>query len=161
METNKLLALAQHLNIPFLKDDETYYFGVEKSGYNDYLDGINEDSATEYTGIEDWVINQDGYIDFENDVEVNGDYYTYEGEEYLILDNGEADTMAEQYAENLIEDCYLTKEIKESWIYRHFDMNSAIEEALSDGRGSLLATYDGEEREVTVDMETYYLYRTT
>lgn len=109
----KLLALAQHLNIPFIDGIGEYYFGLSKEDYDNYY--FDRDGQPKLA-LPDWIKEQDSYIDFENDVEVNGDYYTYEGEEYLILN---------------------VDEVNMAWV----GINS-------------------ENCEVTVDMETYYLYRT-
>ena len=40
------------------------------------------------------------------------------------------------------------------------DLESFVDDAISaDGRGHFISSYDGEEHEVTVDGETYYIYR--
>lgn len=40
------------------------------------------------------------------------------------------------------------------------DLNEFVEDAIAaDGRGHFISSYDGEECEVTVDGETYYIYR--
>lgn len=40
------------------------------------------------------------------------------------------------------------------------DLNYFVEDAIAaDGRGHFISSYDGEEHEVTVDGETYYIYR--
>lgn len=40
------------------------------------------------------------------------------------------------------------------------DLEEFVEDAIAaDGRGHFIASYDGEEHEVTVDGETYYIYR--
>lgn len=40
------------------------------------------------------------------------------------------------------------------------DLNEFVEDAIAaDGRGHFISSYDGEENEVTVDGETYYIYR--
>ena len=40
------------------------------------------------------------------------------------------------------------------------DLNDFVDDAIAaDGRGHFISSYDGEEHEVTVDGETYYIYR--
>lgn len=40
------------------------------------------------------------------------------------------------------------------------DLNDFVDDAIAaDGRGHFISSYDGEEHEVTVDGETYYVYR--
>ena len=154
----KLLALAQHLDISFIEDWDNYYFGVKIEDYEDEFE--TRDDEAEDLSLEKWVIEQDSYIDFENEVKINGDYYTFNGEEYLILTDGEANEHARDYAEILINDIHITKEIKESFIYNYIDMESAIQDILTEGRGKLLSNYDGCENEETINGETYYIYRT-
>ena len=79
--------------------------------------------------------------------------------EYYVYTEEERETEGKDRAESLIDDCYLTKEVKESWLYRHFDMESAIYEVISDGYGSLFAGWDGCEYHEDVYDETYYIYR--
>lgn len=41
------------------------------------------------------------------------------------------------------------------------DLDSFVESAIgADGRGHFLSSYDGEENEIEIDNETYYVYRT-
>jgi hypothetical protein len=85
--------------------------------------------------------------------------FDYGKREYYVYTERERDSNGLERAENLIDECYLTDEIRNSWIYRHFDMDSAIEEVISDGYGNLFASYDGAEYEEDVNGNTYYIYR--
>lgn len=90
-----------------------------------------------------------------------GDFYSdCEGsigaDKWLILTDSEADIRCTEYAEIYAEDA-------RSEIPRHlqiyFDENKYIEDFLDNGRGELLASYDGAEREQEVNGTTYYLYK--
>lgn len=90
-----------------------------------------------------------------------GDFYSdCEGsigtDEWLVLTDSEADIRCMEYAETYAEDA-------RSEIPRHlqiyFDENKYIEDLLDNGRGELLASYDGAEREQKVNGTTYYLYK--
>ena len=90
----------------------------------------------------------------------NDSEYSYGKRGYYVYTERERDSNGLERAENLIDECYLTDEIRNSWIYRHFDMDSAIDEVISDGYGTLFASYDGDENEEDVNGNTYYIYRT-
>lgn len=96
-------------------------------------------------------------IKFSDEVEVNGDYYIFEGEEYLICTDDEADTYWDEDLENYIDECVLP-EIPER--YRNYFDKVAFKDCEVDGRGHSLARYDGVENEVKIDDTWYYLYRT-
>lgn len=102
-----------------------------------------------------------------NIIQENDNEFTCNGEWYLVLTDEEAGYMAREYAERLIEECYITEEIRNSFLYNHINMDSAIESILNDGRGSLLAIYDGQENEISIEIdkwtfekEYFYIYRT-
>jgi len=156
METNKLLALAQHLDIPYIEDDnETLYFGATQADYDVYVD-LNEDVTP--LDVSEWIVEQDGYIDFENEVEVTDDLYTYGNERYLILDESEAENAWEESIDSFIDACILSG-IPDQY-HNYFDREAFAKDCSYDGRGSQLATYDGIEIEQTVNACDYYLYRT-
>lgn len=155
----KLLALAQNLNIPFIEDGEDYYFGVSLADFNAYLQSLNDSDVP--MDVIHWKNEQDGYIDFENLVEIDEycRYFTYENEEYLILSDRAANEEFRERAEDYIDTCILS-EIPERY-HIYFDREAFIKDCYLDGRGHSLAGYDGEEREETLpNGETYYLYRT-
>jgi hypothetical protein len=67
--------------------------------------------------------------------------------------NDRAEKALEKMLGNLGEDA---NDIVEAMIE---DIDEFIEDAIrADGRGHFLSTYDGEEREITVNGETYYIY---
>ena len=86
-------------------------------------------------------------------------FYEYGNREYYVYTDDERESEGRERAKDLIESCYLTKEVKESWIYNHFDMNSAIDDVIDDGYNNLFASYDGDEYEENVNDIYYYIYR--
>ena len=77
-------------------------------------------------------------------------------QDWLVLTDDEADSFVSEYAESYAEDAL--QEIPEH-LQRYFDSELFISDTLSEGRGHLLAYYDGYEREQTISRTTYYLYR--
>lgn len=75
---------------------------------------------------------------------------------WKVLDDDEAQILAEEYADDLAETA--KTEIPKHLQY-YFDTQGYMDDIIADGRGALLAPYDGEEREQTVDGLTYYLYK--
>ena len=76
---------------------------------------------------------------------------------WLILTDEEADEHCKQYAEDALDDALYN--VDKSLRY-YFDEDRYIEDYLESGRGAILAGYNGEEYEETVNGTTYYLYRT-
>ena len=90
-----------------------------------------------------------------------GDFYSdcedsIRTDKWLILTDSEADTKWMEYAETYAEDVRL--EIPRH-LQTYFDEDEYIEDLLDNGRGALLASYDGAEREQEVNGTTYYLYK--
>lgn len=79
-----------------------------------------------------------------------------DNEDWLVLTDDEADKQAYEYADLWVDDAL--REIPDH-LQRYFNAELYCRDLLDDGRGSLLAYYDGEEREQTVNGTTYYLYR--
>ncbi len=93
--------------------------------------------------------------EIENDYENN---YSYEGEEYLVVTDDEADELQDESFDNYLDECILN-ELPENLRY-YFDADKWKEDAKYDGRGHCLSSYDGNENEETVNGTTYYIYRT-
>lgn len=87
-----------------------------------------------------------------------GCYYWADGHEWTVLTDYEADKAAREMLEDIYADCYecsISENLRpyvdvERW------MNDAIQH---DGRGHILASYDGEEREQFYQGEYYYIYK--
>jgi len=94
----------------------------------------------------------------DDEIEGDGEEYSFEGAEYLVLTDDEADAKWDEALENYIDECILP-EIPSQY-RNYFDNKKWKEDAKDDGRGHSLARYDGHEQEETVDGETFYIYRT-
>jgi hypothetical protein len=95
-------------------------------------------------------------------ISIDNNIIEYNGEEWLILDENEADGEALEYAEQ-----YAGEAIDELFQYRkndnlryYFDTDRYADAILSDGRGALLSSYDGIEHDKFVNKRWYFLYRT-
>jgi len=77
---------------------------------------------------------------------------------YLVLTDSEADIAATDSAEAYCDDIVLG-DIPEH-LQRYFDESAWVSDYLEEGRGEILACYDGVENEETVNGTTYYIYRT-
>ena len=79
-----------------------------------------------------------------------------ENDEWKVLEEYEASSLAREYAEYMAENA--RNEIVQH-LQPYFNEQDYIEDLLVDGEGYLLAPYDGEERDQVVEGTTYYLYR--
>lgn len=89
--------------------------------------------------------------------EKQANLYCYAREEYLVMTDGEADHMWDEYLESFIDEVILP-EMPEH-LQNYFDNEAWKRDARMDGRGHSLASYDGAENEQEVEGTTYYLYR--
>lgn len=79
--------------------------------------------------------------------------------EYIVLTDSEADEMAKDYGQNVIDEIVLP-EIPERY-HQYIDMEKLrADYADTSERGAALASYDGHEIEQTLEGETFYIYRT-
>ena len=84
----------------------------------------------------------------------NGDNsFSYGSQEYLVVDDDEADEAWEKSIENYIDDVVMG-EIPKCY-QNYFDSDAFMSDCKQDGRGHELSTYDGDEDE----SEGYYIYR--
>ena len=107
--------------------------------------------------FEDWF---DLHDDLHFEFDFNSDKITveYEGREYLVCTDEEADELHDEHLEWYIDECILPELHK---AYRnYFDRESWKDDQGYDGRGGCLAGYDGCENEEKVNSTTYYIYRT-
>ena len=88
------------------------------------------------------------------------EYFECNKKEYLVLTESEAKEKARESIENYIDDCVLSEAAER---YRdYFDSERFIEDCICfDGIAHTLATYDGEEHEVDVKGETFFVSRLT
>jgi len=111
----------------------------------------------------------------------SNDIYSFDGEEYMILTDDEADEKVAEYIKETVwafnpsflschsgidEDIFKLLQDKcessnEAILKLIKDFDHFVEDAVaSDGRGHFLSSYDGYENEQEHDRETYYIYRT-
>ena len=84
-------------------------------------------------------------------------YGDEENEEFIVLTDEEADSRCTEY---LIDNKDLWKDAVENNRTEQGLEDWATEIIRMDGRGSVLADYDGDENKEEVDGVTYYIYRT-
>tara|TARA_R110002167_G_scaffold333942_1_gene541028 strand:- start:343 stop:816 length:474 start_codon:yes stop_codon:yes gene_type:complete len=111
----------------------------------------------------------------------SNDIYSFDGEEYMILTDDEADEKVAEYIKDSVwafnpsflschsgidQDVFKLLQDKcesanEAILKLIKDFDHFVEDAVaSDGRGHFLSSYDGYENEQEHDNETYYIYRT-
>ena len=139
------IALAQHLGLNLEPDFDLADYPTE-----DYTE---EEIAEEKQNAIDEVKDELNSIH-----EGHGEYtYEYCGDEYIVATDEDADDLWEQALDDYIDECILP-EIPETY-QNYFDEEKWKNDARYDGRGCVLATYDGDENEEDVNGTTYYIYR--
>jgi hypothetical protein len=95
----------------------------------------------------------------EDEISESHDEYTCESEpgEYRVMTDDEADEAWDEYLTSYIDDCILP-EVPEAF-RNYFDEEAWKRDAKFDGRGHSLSPYDGNEHEVKIDGEWFYIYR--
>jgi len=142
-EILKQLAFMQYNGEDFFICDDIAYIGNEQEAN----EAFNESDDLTF---EEWVnLNYEQVEAFDND-------------NYLVLDDGEADEAWDEYLDNYIEECIL-HELPEQY-RNYFDNDRWKEDARQDGRGHCLSGYNGNEYKETVndedgDLHTFYIYR--
>ena len=81
----------------------------------------------------------------------------YDGCEYLVLTDSEADGRWNDSLDDYINECILP-EIPEAY-HNYFDRKGWKDDAYNDGRGHTLSPYDGNEYEGYVNNIDYYIFR--
>ena len=92
-----------------------------------------------------------------SDLDIDTDEFDINGETILCLTDSEADDRWEEELDHYIADCILP-EIPE-WARNYFDEEKWKDDARFDGRGNTISHYDGNENEIKVDDEWFYIYR--
>lgn len=96
-------------------------------------------------------------VDDISDLDIDTDEFDINGETILCLTDSEADDRWEEELDHYIDDCILP-EIPD-WVRNYFDEEKWKDDARFDGRGHCIARYDGNENEIEVDDEWFYIYR--
>lgn len=166
MEIEKIIALAQHLDLDYCEYNGVYYVGVTQKEIEEklkeFFESNNEEDSKAHEEFEEWLDENTTLLEdeFENSYD---DYYSYGNQEYLVLTDSEADDAAYNSVMSIWEDCYLTKEVRQQlgFLENYIDLEAATEDAIkADGRGHTLASYDRKENEEKVNETYYYIYRT-
>ena len=120
--------------------------------FQEELEETNDEGEEEelLTKIEDLEIEMEGLIEDEDNYE-----YTEEAKENYV--ESRMEEVRNDPMESLREYGWDNPDSMARYIDRDAFIQGAID---SDGRGHGLASYDGEENEVTFDDEWYYIYRT-
>ena len=77
--------------------------------------------------------------------------------DYFVGDDRNADNEAKEYANNYLDNIVLP-EIPE-YHHNYFNDSEWIDDYLAEGRGPILATYDGQENYETINDTIYYIYK--
>lgn len=109
----------------------------------------------------DWYFKNENGENEESDIQEAIKYDALkllEEEDYIILDDQEADDMFDNIMDDIIDDTVLSQ-IPEHLQY-YFDTDSYKEDVkISDGRGHIISRYDGNEIEHVYNNTSYYIYR--
>ena len=156
----KVIALAQHLDIdlePDFDENDSYYVANREDydtdeEYQQAQAELDEEKAE----ARDEAIKE---VTDELDSIMNryGNTYEYYNGEYLVLTDSEADDEWDSALDNYIDEIIMP-EIPDH-LQNYFDEEKWKCDARCDGRGHILATYDGCEYEEEVNGTTYYIYR--
>lgn len=96
-------------------------------------------------------------VDWAYSIERCGDYFHVGSKQYLVLKDADADELAKT---NILDFFYNLLDEVPKELQNYVDKNSYIQDVLDhDGRGHVIATYDGEEHEIDYEGCTYYIYR--
>lgn len=150
---NQIIALAQHLELPFFQYDGEYYTGATIEDFNSFS-GSNysdtEEIPAENEPFQKWIDETCTKLEDEITVSAYDDNtLEYGDEEYLIVDDETADDLWEQKLDYYLEELIypeLTGNLK-----HYFDDEAWKADARHDGRAYSLSSYDGNE-----DIECVY-----
>lgn len=90
-------------------------------------------------------------VDEISELEIETDEISINGDDLLILTDSEADDREEEELDNFIEECILP-ELPDCY-QNYFDCDAWKRDAHFDGRGHIIARYDGNENEERIEFE--------
>lgn len=137
----RVIALAQHLNINLEPDFESY---VDEEATEEEQQEQRDEAILEVTRELDNIV--EGHDD---------NMFSYYDEDYYVLTDSEADDMEDRELNFYIDECL---EIPDN-IRPYFDEEKWKSDARMDGRGHIISRYDGCEYEEEVNGTHYYIYR--
>jgi hypothetical protein len=149
----RVIALAQHLELDLEINEEDYKLNPDEEfeteeEREERIQELKEEREDAIQAIKD---------ELECIVNDYGNTYNYYNQEYMVLTDSEADDAEDEALNNYLEEC-VYPELPDH-LSCYFDDEAWKRDARMDGRGHLLATYDGNEYEETVEGTTYYIYR--
>ena len=148
-ELEKALVILEHEGTPYFisEDYENAYHGTEEDARSRYTEELHEDEVSDYSF--------DRYC-YDNEKHIE-EYDEDRQDKYRVYTDEEADEEADKYLrENITE--YFPHDM-DTYHWRYVDEEAWRDDMKSDGRGSLLSSYDSEEHEIKINGTTYYLYR--
>lgn len=157
----KLIALAQHLNLDILTfNGKTYCwvtlkeFNKESGSKYEFIEDIDEDNEV----FKNWLIDNGNLLEDELIVSnYDENIIEYGNEEYLVVTDEEANELWDEYLDSYLEEI-IYPELTGN-LSKYFDDEAWKSDAKFDGRGHSLGRYDGRENYEDVERETYYIYR--
>lgn len=141
-EILKALAIMEHEGDDYFIIDNVAYVGSEEDARESYSEDKDCTQA-----FEEWIID--------NGEEV-AEYEENDNPRYLVYDDSEADRANSIYADNYFDE-FIEPTLPNGLSY-YFDEKKWKECEMSD-RGANLAGYNGDEIEVNIEGETFYLYQ--
>ncbi len=161
-EIEKILALAQHLDIEYCLWNEQYFTGISQEDLDEKEEELLADERYSREEINEilqkWIDEECTLLEDEFQVSTYDDNRVeYGSQEYLVCTDSEADDLWEESLDSYLEHCVypeLTGNLK-----YYFDDEKWKRDAKMDGRGHSLSRYDGNENEEKVGDTWYYIYR--
>ena len=152
---DKVIALAQHLELDIDFDESDYELNPDEEFENEEekQERLEELKQEKQEALDEAIDTFRGELD--SIVEGHSNMFSYYNEDYYVLTDSEADDMEDEYLDEYIDQCL---EIPDN-IRPYFDEEKWKDDARMDGRGHIIAHYDGAEYEEKVNGEWYYIYR--
>ena len=138
---NKIKALSEHLEMMPTCEHCGHDEMTEEQGYTCDDCGKVSDIESAFPDIQ----------------ETSDNVFSADGGEYYVLTDLEADEIWDEYLDQYIDDCVLP-ELSEAYRF-YFDDEAFKRDLKMDGRAHSLASYDGNEHEIEIDGEYFYIYR--
>ena len=153
MEIEKILALAQHLEIEYCLWNEQYLTGISQEDLDEKEEELLADER--YSGeeineiLQKWIDEKCTLLEDEFQVSPYDDNRVeYGSQEYLVCTDSEAYDLWEESLDSYLEEC-VYPELQGNLKY-YFDDEKWKKDAKMDGRGHSLSGYDGNENEEKV-----------
>ncbi len=169
---DRILALAQHLDIDPEEVDQESYGGYSADGgeYEVLTDSEADERVKDYILDSIWAFNTWFLQDFISVEDANNyfgfesEYYDEDEDEYVEIDDPDEVFymgMGMDFNEWMEQEQQKAEGANDTFLNMLDDERGFVDAAVSaDGRGHFLNGYDGSEEEEDVNGSTYYIYRT-